>query len=766
MPIRIFAFYCLVFLFPVPLLSQTPPIGQWRDHLPYHQATQVAASADRIWCATPWSIFSIDIADHTIERYSKVNGLYETGVSALGLSATSNKLVVAYYNSRLDVLEDNAIHAIDAIQHSSQTGDKTIYHIFPYQQAAYLSTGIGIIVINLEKYEVKDTYVIGNTGNKVRVNAVTADGQFFYAATAEGLKKAPVSSNNLSDFRNWQLISGMNGLSAGSVQSVVVFQNNLVALKNDSLFRLMNSTWNFMYASAGKINSMTVSGGKLLLSETLPATGRVVSLSAQGNIDALMEDGRFTPHPKQAVFAAGHYWIADTLSGLSRYTGNGFDSFIPNSPYSIATGALQVYNDMLWAGAGAVTANWEPANNKDGLYGFTHDDWANVNTRNVPLMDSFPDVVAVAADPAADGSVWAGSFGGGLLHFKPGSPQVYKQNAPLLPAYFAPGSYRVSGLAFDTDNNLWIANYGGLQPIAVRKQDGTWRNFFIPYSVPENAVSQIVIDDVNQKWIVSPKGNGLFCFHHGQTIDNPGDDQWKWYRAGRGNGNLPDNEVLSIAKDKNGFIWIGTRQGIGIVQCPQEVFTAAGCEAVLPVVQQDNFAGYLFSDEQVQSIAVDGADRKWIGTQHGVWLISADGAKTIARFTTENSPLVSDDVRQIAIDGHSGEVFFATAKGICSFRSTATEGTATNSNVLVFPNPVPPGYTGTIAVRGVANNALVKIAELDGRLVYQTRALGGQAVWNGKDYKGRTISTGVYLVLVSDDNKKEKTVAKIVFVKQ
>ena len=116
------------------------------------------------------------------------------------------------------------------------------------------------------------------------------------------------------------------------------------------------------------------------------------------------------------------------------------------------------------------------------------------------------------------------------------------------------------------------------------------------------------------------------------------------------------------------------------------------------------------------------------------------------------------------VDGKTGEVFFATAKGICSFRSTATEGTAENSNVLVFPNPVPPGYTGSIAIRGLAENATVKITELDGRLVYQTRALGGQAVWNGKNYKGGSVATGVYLVLVSDDTRTQKTVAKIVFI--
>ncbi|RYZ47767.1 MAG: regulator, partial [Sphingobacteriales bacterium] len=344
--------------------------------------------------------------------------------------------------------------------------------------------------------------------------------------------------------------------------------------------------------------------------------------------------------------------------------------------------------------------------------------------------------------------------------------EVFKQGSFINPAYFANTSYRVSGLQFDIDRNCWISNYGANNNLVVKKPDGTSRSFHVPFPIAENGVADIIIDDLNQKWIISPNGNGLICFSHGTTIDNPGDDGWKWYRAGAGNGNLPDNNVLSIASDKDGFIWVGTTRGIGIIRCAQDVFAPAGCEAILPVVQQDNFAGYLFRDEQVQSIAVDGANRKWIGTKNGLWLISADGEKIIYRFSVSNSPLLSDDVKKVTIDPLTGEVFLATAAGICSFRSTATEGTAKTESLLVFPNPVPPGYTGTIAIRGVANNAIVKITELNGNLVFQTRALGGQAVWNGRDYRGRQISSGIYLVLISDDEKKDQVATKIVYIKK
>lgn len=758
-------FSCLfLLLLPHVLWSQLSPIGQWRDHLPYHSAIAVAGTPDKVWCATPFSLFSIATDDHTIERFSKTNGLSETGVTAF--AATASTVVIAYTNSLVDILQTDGLFSINAIRNAPIAGNKFIHHILIRNGLAFLATGLGIIAIDLTKKEVRDTYIIGQDGQQAAVYSLAADNNYLYAATDEGLKRAPLTNSNLADFRNWTSLSGTNGLPTGAVQAAALFQNNLIVLLNNVVYVQQQGQWQLLYTSDQIINNINPAGAKLLVSEQAATEGRVTVLSNQGTTLETIRDARYTRRPRQAIEADGYYWIADSAAGLTRYATNQFEPFVPNSPRGIATGPLQVFNHSLWAAAGSVSPNGSPTGNKNGLYNLAGDNWTNINHTNTPALDSLPDLVALAIDPI-DGTVWAGSYGGGLLHRQTdGAITVYKQNTGLQPALQYPGNYRVSGLAVDQEQQLWIANYGAQQPLVMRKKDGNWRSFFVPYAIPENAVGPLIVDERDQKWIIAPGGNGLLCFNHGQSVDNTGDDRWKWYRSGRGNGNLPDNQVLSVASDKNGFIWIGTSRGIGIVQCPGEVFSTNGCEAVLPVVQQDNFAGYLFSGEQVQCIAVDGADRKWIGTKNGVWLISPDGATTIARFTAENSSLLSNDVLQIAIDGQTGEVYFATDKGICSYRSTATEGAATNSNVLVYPNPVPPGYTGTIAIRGVANNAIVKIAELDGRLVFQTRALGGQAVWNGKDYRGKTISTGVYLVLISDDNKQEKAVAKIVFVQK
>ncbi len=202
------------------------------------------------------------------------------------------------------------------------------------------------------------------------------------------------------------------------------------------------------------------------------------------------------------------------------------------------------------------------------------------------------------------------------------------------------------------------------------------------------------------------------------------------------------------------------------MQCAPDIFSANTCEAWLPIVQTDAFAGYLFQNEQVLTLAVDGANRKWAGTRNGAWLISPDGSRILQHLHTGNSPLPDNVVHRIAIDPVTGEVFFGTGGGLVSWRGEATEGSDTQTDsVLVFPNPVPSGYNGAIAIRGLVRDAYVKITDVTGKLVFQTRAQGGQAVWNGRDYTGFRPQSGIYLVLASDATGKEKIVTKLVFIR-
>lgn len=742
-----------------------PPIGQWREHLPYNSAVDVTAGDGKIYCATPYSLFTVNIADNEVERFSRVTGLNETGVNAIKYDEVNKKLFIAYSNSNIDIIYRNDIYNVPDIKRSAIIGDKNIYNIYSLGKNFYLSTGLGVIVIDGDRYEVKDSWFIGNGGNPVKVNGFTSDGTFFYAATEEGLKKALMTAANLASYTNWQTVSGSNGLPAGVCKNVLTVQNKVIVQKNDSLLVQNGTIWNLLYTDAWPFVSSNSTENKIQICERQSnGISRVVMLNADGTLFRTLANTGAVSFPRKAILYNNDPWIADQFASLSHFGSSlSYQQYILNSPQAIASGEMVVYNNTFHATAGSVNDSWNYQYNGDGIYAFKEGNWNNINRYRYNQIDSLLDYVTIAIDKR-DETIWAGSYGGGLLHIKPGPVfEIFKQNN-LGATVGDPGSYRVAGLAFDAANNLWISNFGSTQQLRVRKNDGSWKNFTVPFPLFENALSKIIIDDNNYKWIVAPLGNGLICYDHGASIDDINDDQWKRYAGGAGNGNLPNNEVLCVAKDKSGFIWVGTTDGIGVIQCPSDVFISQGCEAVLPVVPNGNFAGFLFKGQEVKDIAVDGADRKWVATKNGVFLISASGEKVIYQFTEDNSPLLSSDVKKITIDGKTGEVYFATAKGICSFRSTATEGGEANEDVLVFPNPVPPGYSGTIGIRGLVNNAIVKITELDGRLVYQTRALGGQAVWDGRNYKGQRISSGVYLVLISDDGKKERTATKIFFI--
>jgi hypothetical protein len=740
-----------------------PPIGQWREHLPFNNAVAVQQRDEVIHCATPYGYFTYTPASGTFARRSKINGLSEVRVSGMALEPGGERVLIWYENGNMDFIDGDQLINLPDVQQSSVPGDKRIAGALWRGNRVYLAVGLGIIVLDADKYQVSDTWRPSSTGADIRVDALAADAAFFYAATAEGLRQAPVSGANLADFRNWQTVSG-NGLSAGPCEDVAISDGRLALRRQDTVFIRRGSQWDRSYRSAGQVVSLDTAAAGLLVGELAGGRGWVTVLDTAGRETARLATASIAL-PRQSLQDGTAFWVADQNNGLLRVEAAREERVFPNSPISTASGDMVFAGRELWVAAGSVNDAWNYTFNPNGLSRFSGDFWTGINLYVYPQIDSLLDFITLARDPVS-GSMFAGSFGGGLLEIaQDGRFSIYKQQTGLQEAIGDPGSYRVGGLAADRDGNLWIANYGAPQDLVLRKADGSWKRFGIPFLHTENAVGQVLIDELNYKWIQSPKGNGVFCFDDAGTPDNISDDRWRYFRAGRGNGNLPSNDVFCLAMDRNGFIWIGTARGVAVVQCPQEVFTSNACEAVLPVVQQDNFAGFLFRDEEVRTIAVDGANRKWVGTRNGVWLISPDGQEVISRFTETNSPLLSNIINRIAVDPATGEVFMSTFNGICSFRGTSTQAAATKDSVLVFPNPVPPGFSGTIAIRGLPQDAWVKITELDGRLVYQARALGGQAVWDGRNYKGERASSGVYLVLVADETNREKLVTKIFFIR-
>ncbi|WP_440132941.1 type IX secretion system anionic LPS delivery protein PorZ [Chitinophaga sancti] len=704
---------CLFCLGSLLLPAQTL-IGQWQSWLPSLPAIAVAQQGDKVYCATSSGLFSLTTGtEQDITRYSKVNGLHDIGISAI--SSNANGVLIAYRNSNLDFLSGNNSYNLPDLFRKQTAEDKTIFRIYAGGTNAYLCTGLGVVVVNTLVPEIAATYALGP------VYGFTVLNNQLYAATTKGVQTSPMTGSNPADYRNWSPAGQLND----TVSDIVSFNGQLICMQGANLYVLQNNAWMPYYSGASNIAAQ---GDYLCVSNdtSIVFIGKDGSVSAPVK-NALLKTIRQTTGDNQ------YTWVADSLSGLLQYNGQQFSTISLNGPASILRGQLLFTNNTLYAPAGGVSDSWTANNNTGNYYTYTNGDWQR-------YADSLHhDIMVMAPDPAGNG-MYAGSFGGGLIHIASDGTRTYDLQ-----------NQKISGLTTDASGNLWIAVYGATYNLVCKKPDGTYLTFRSSYAQSGNAISQLIADDAGQIWIVSPQSNGVFVFN---TLSN----QWTQYRQGSGQGNLPSNDVYCMAKDKNGSFWVGTGTGIGIIPCNT-------CDAVWPVIQQDNFAGYLFQDEQVTAIAVDGANRKWVGTHKGVWLVNDDGTSIVENFTTDNSPLPGNRIYSICIDPNTGEVYFATDQGLMSYRGTATEGkTMSKDSVLVFPNPVSHNYSGNIAISGLAENTLVKITDLSGRVVLQTRTKGGLALWNGLDYTGHRPQTGVYLVFASNATLGEHLVTKIVFI--
>lgn len=315
----------------------------------------------------------------------------------------------------------------------------------------------------------------------------------------------------------------------------------------------------------------------------------------------------------------------------------------------------------------------------------------------------------------------------------------------------------IKNIAFSKNGKGWILNdQKGLNFV----QKNNTKTYPLPTGLSINGQVNLIANQQEQIWISSPSLQGLYIF---QSDNYYNTSTWLQKTTGVNNGNLPSNKVTSIIEDKTGAIWVGTDNGIGIFNCGD--ISKEACNAYLPIVKNNGFNAYLFQKETINCICVDAANRKWIGTNNGAWLVSQDGLNIVEHFTKDNSPLPTDSIAQIVIEPNTGEVFFQTSQEIVSYRGTATKELTHQANLFIFPNPVPPNYDGQISIRNLVENANVKITDLNGKLVYQTRALGGQAIWNGQTYEGKRVATGIYLVFIRDDAGNEKGVGKIMITK-
>ena len=760
---RILILLNIFFLLTVAL-AQDIAIGEWRTHLPYKSGLSAVETAHNISCATELSLFSYDLEDNSIDTYSKISGLSGIGIQKLAYDSDKNMLMVIYSDANIDLVFADDIYNVSDIQRKPMVGQKQIRSVFFDQGLAYLSFSFGLVIMDIDKKEIRDTYIIGKNGTQINVNASLIYNDSIFAACAEGIKKGDTSNINLSNYNFWDAFTEEQGVY-GECQNLLICKDTLYMRSNDSIFFYDNVKWQFYYASDWTIEKMNTSYGSLFFTEyEYNSNGGVsnVRVAELNNGNWNYFEGSKLYRPIEAMRDRdGQLWIVDNWQGLVKYTGGSYQYIVPNGPTTTDVYEIHASNDEVWVAPGGIDQSWYYLYKRVGVYSFKEGEWDAHTKYTWSPLDSMLDFICVDRSPLSK-HLFFGSYGGGLLEYEgAGVFKIHKENSSLQAITGEPGSYRISGLEFDAIGNLWVSNYGADRPISVLEPNGAWTSFKPTVSIPSNYVSDLVIDDAGHKWVVLPRGGGILVFDDGGTLDDVSDDRYRKLSKGVGSGNLPSVDIYSIAKDKDGEIWVGTGEGIAVFYCPESIFSQSGCDAQQITVEQDGYIGYLFETEEVRSIAVDGANRKWFGTTNGVWLMSESGTEELLRFNEENSFLLSNNIIDIGINDVTGEVFFGTDQGMISYKSTSTGGEQVHSEVFAYPNPVYAHYTGTIAIKGLVDDANVKITDLSGTLIYATTALGGQAIWDGKDYNGVKAQTGVYLIWSTNRDGSETEVTKL-----
>jgi hypothetical protein len=307
---------------------------------------------------------------------------------------------------------------------------------------------------------------------------------------------------------------------------------------------------------------------------------------------------------------------------------------------------------------------------------------------------------------------------------------------------------------------LWVTNAYVNNGLKVLKSNNTWQSYNLSTVIPNTTnerYGNLDIDKNGTKWVATFL-NGFYGFN--ENYSN------KFIVVNEESGNLPSNDVRCVAVDNRNQLWIGTFKGLRILNSIDKFVSENELTTTNIVIQEGDLAQELFYQQVIQDIKVDGSNNKWVSiADAGVFQVSPNGQTTLRRFTKENSPLPSNNVFDIDIDEVTGEVFFATDKGLVSYLGTSTKGDDNLENVYAYPNPVRPGYTGTVKISGLMDKVNLKITDIEGNLVFETTSSGGTVEWDTTAFGKYKVASGVYMVFVTSNDAAETTVKKIMVVR-
>lgn len=768
--------------------AQVGPRG-WQEHIGINSPNSVTKNGRIVYASNSASIVYFDEEEKAPRALSKINGLSDVGVRLLRTNPFNNKVLVAYDNCNLDIISNKTtVTNYPDFKLKSLNGKKLINEISFSGNLAYLACGFGIVVFDMERLEIRDTYIIGPGASELEVYQVQLNDSLIFAATPDGIYFSNYKTKILNNYQNWNRVSdlpigpyhGLVNVAGLMIAAYTPSSTDPTNAGKDSLYALYpDNVWDKYPKSLNTGDSYIRLGATYKTFFTIidATTVRVIDAATGQNVNNLSSFNGQTDYGtlRDVYFDKDYtgnvaYWICDATFGLYRtlyfYPYDIQVKLSKNGTNSTQIGAMDCYRGKL-ALAPSLIGNAGVGNySTEGLNLYEKGVWTYMPIVNETGKARL-DVTSVLYDRTDDTKMWVSTWGDGIIQYE--NNEVKKVFGPsTLPgmSLYLDNLPRCSGLSMDKDGNVFFAQSDQKGYLSVITKDGNYQN--IPFETGK-FTRKTFVDKNGNVWLLHERDGGITVLK--PTIKNGivatplKDNTYRALDNSPGTGNLQSMGVFSIAEDLDGRIWIGTTAGISVFYNPTALFNSNSYDSQPIKIVQDGNVELLLGKETVTSIVVDGANNKWCGTQQGgVYCFSADGQQQLYHFTKENSPLYSNTIIDLSYDASSGDLFIGTEVGLQSFRSTIVEGAANYNAVHAYPNPVKPGYSGSVQITGLLDESIVKIADESGNLVWETKSAGGQVEWPVKTLSGQRVTSGVYLVYAATPNGDFKTVSKILVV--
>lgn len=766
------------------LLAQNKQsIGQWRDLLGFYSCNSITYSSDwsKIYVSNRNSIAVYNTTTGEVESiFNKTNGLSDVGIKVVRNNPNNDKVLICYENGNIDILHRNTIYNLSDIKNSSISASKKINEVTFKGALAYLACGFGIIVLDMNKLEIKETYFIGKNNTYLNVYQVAFDDSLIYAATDSSIMRANLNSV-LNDFQNWRKFP-TNQLPNGTYSGIVNFNNKIYAGYSPYTKDISNYMKDTLYIRDNSGNWTKASGILNPPSGTIIKKMYVFNNACIGLIGPYGASG--IDKNNNQVFAIGNYsfgsqqisdicinyydgfpsgypvkaYIADNLHGFLRTEWDAIPITIDGTKGKLVS-RINAFNGKIVVAPSLFNETGTPNFYQEGLYYYDGEKW---NYLRDYTNDTILDLNDAIIDPKDDSHIYATSWINGIVEYRNNKLiKVYnKANSGLVNASNIGLSWHMcNGITMDPSGNIWTSHRITAYPFSVLKPNGQVINLhFAGFDVL--FTGRILYDKNNQVWGLLPRGNGIIVYkNNGLAPMNASNT--KYLTSAKGNGGLPSDYVWAIAEDKNGYIWIGTDKGVAVFYNPENIFNGGNFDAQQIYINQDGQTQLLLVTEKITSITVDGADRKWIGTESsGLFCFSPDGQTQIYHFTKDNSPLLSNYIIDIAYDEKTGDIIVGTDKGIQSYRTDVVSGFEEYTNIHAFPNPVK-NTDENVYIKGLIDGSIVKITDLSGNLIWEGKSKGGMITWNLHTLYNTRVKEGIYIVYASTADAQKKAVTKI-----